>query len=610
MPLTVTHGNGKAQTFDDSVELITFGRKMGSSVEFPANETAVSSEHFGIRRQMGSGAYVYEIANGKPVFLNGKEIYDGAQAGKDDRVTLGKKKGPALRIAATAVRGGNMPVTDDIKTGGGGSLVRPVERAERSLGFFAGVIGAMALATAGLFFFVRTVDVRQVSLQSGLEKMAQQSEAALKETRDGVPGLTDDAFTSLATMQRKVVYQVAIRLKTGEIKDQATAFAILDRQSRPILVTNGHVAELADLAKQNGVELIAVSAGGETIVKIAGAKTHPGYTEFEKFAASYAKLADKDLARPMRFAPAYDVAFLIPEDPSAIRFTAELAPQSVLDTLEAGQTVTYAGFPSEELIGTDATKPEPTAQRGTITAMTGYLMARRAGEPNYLIQSSLPMAGGASGSPIFDVKGRVVGVANAGNVNVLAIPLIGMRRMPSAALINYGQRADLIAQLLDDRAGETWVEDLRSHLSAFQASLMKSAADDLLYREADWKQMPEASGATLIAEATAQEMNGSITLKASQQPAANFDFKVRPGRKYVLFAATPDHLLSFTVLDRNGAVVSSNAAASQVLGTQIDTGLPAAERTLTAWIYAEEVAPTAAGKPTPVLTRVAIYEVK
>jgi hypothetical protein len=58
----------------------------------------------------------------------------------------------------------------------------------------------------------------------------------------------------------------------------------------------------------------------------------------------------------------------------------------------------------------------------------------------------LPITGGASGSPVIDSNGRVVAIASGGNV----MSLDG-KRIPNAALVNYAQRADALADLL---AGE------------------------------------------------------------------------------------------------------------------------------------------------------------
>jgi hypothetical protein len=62
-------------------------------------------------------------------------------------------------------------------------------------------------------------------------------------------------------------------------------------------------------------------------------------------------------------------------------------------------------------------------------------------------------AGGASGSPIFNSRGEVVAILSAGNiigqvsVNAGKINVI---RAPSAAMVNYAQRVDILADIWPD----------------------------------------------------------------------------------------------------------------------------------------------------------------
>ena len=59
----------------------------------------------------------------------------------------------------------------------------------------------------------------------------------------------------------------------------------------------------------------------------------------------------------------------------------------------------------------------------------------------------LPATGGQSGSPVVGASGRVVAVLNSGNV-----VMTERGRIPSAALVNFAQRADLVRDMLDGSA--------------------------------------------------------------------------------------------------------------------------------------------------------------
>ena len=89
--------------------------------------------------------------------------------------------------------------------------------------------------------------------------------------------------------------------------------------------------------------------------------------------------------------------------------------------LTPGTPVALIGFPSEGLKGADtkATAP-PTHQFGWISSLMNVFMGQAEPAQQILVQHSVPVAGGASGSPLIDRKGKVVGVVTGGNVVRLA----------------------------------------------------------------------------------------------------------------------------------------------------------------------------------------------
>jgi hypothetical protein len=96
-------------------------------------------------------------------------------------------------------------------------------------------------------------------------------------------------------------------------------------------------------------------------------------------------------------------------------------------------------------------------QSGIVTSMSDYELADK-GSDNLLIRHNLPSAGGASGSPIFTPNGVVIGLHNAGN-QVFGLLVKGSGqdgrsstqvkdRIANASLINFGQRVDLLWDII------------------------------------------------------------------------------------------------------------------------------------------------------------------
>lgn len=134
-----------------------------------------------------------------------------------------------------------------------------------------------------------------------------------------------------------------------------------------------------------------------------------------------------------------------------------IADTQDLKRLAAGEDVALLGFPTERLIkgNININKPLASAQIGNIVALSDYTLKNAGFENNYAIRHSIPATGGASGSPIFTKEGKVIGLLNAGNIssnmklekrNGKIVPVF--HRLPSAALINYGVRVDLVRDLL------------------------------------------------------------------------------------------------------------------------------------------------------------------
>ena len=128
----------------------------------------------------------------------------------------------------------------------------------------------------------------------------------------------------------------------------------------------------------------------------------------------------------------------------------KIAPQSVLHGLKSGEPIAFLGFPMENLRGGNVNTDNPVAsmQSGIIVAVSDFDMKDAGGSGNVLIRHNLPSTGGASGSPIFNRNGAVVGLLHAINVVGQVKPGksgVTVERAPSGAQINFAIRADLLA---------------------------------------------------------------------------------------------------------------------------------------------------------------------
>ena len=243
-----------------------------------------------------------------------------------------------------------------------------------------------------------------------------------------------------------------------------TAWAINKTQ----FVTNGHVVEgskksLMTLNKKCQTELLA------EMFKKAGVKTEKEY--IQKFgAAKYAgeKKRIADAAKKMCSAFTIELringenlkslpATHVQIHPEYIRtnFKCDLgiihvakehdtffniAPEKTLHDLKSGEPVGSLGFPMENIPANNVNIQNPIAsmQTGIIVAVSDFALKDSGSKNNFFIRHNVPCSGGASGSPLFNRKGMVVGVLNA-------ITTIPGTRVPSGSLINYGVRIDVLS---------------------------------------------------------------------------------------------------------------------------------------------------------------------
>jgi S1-C subfamily serine protease len=202
---------------------------------------------------------------------------------------------------------------------------------------------------------------------------------------------------------------------------------------RGAIITNAHVAESVIAAhEQAGMKAWIIFSGQSAPIRIRQARVHPAYAQSQSLGHSI---------------PSHDVAILDLESPVA-HPGLPLASRSKLLALRELQSVAYIGFPMENLAGggTNLDRPKAIAKKGTLSSLEDWMM-RHTDDParRQLIKHDLGVAGGASGSPLFDESGDVIGIISAGNMERLYDPQTKqVRRTPNGVMLNFAQRIDVL----------------------------------------------------------------------------------------------------------------------------------------------------------------------
>ncbi len=219
----------------------------------------------------------------------------------------------------------------------------------------------------------------------------------------------------------------------GQPQGIATAWAVEPR----LFATNSHVVESVDaVLEAGGSAFIVINRSGEQRLRITGTRMHPRYgkphTGFEGQEAAV---------------PAFDVGLLMTETDAPEVF--EIADQDELGTVDSGYRIGYLGFPMEGMAGGGASvrNPVATMQSGIVTAATDFWLGKAEYSQRLLIQHNLGAAGGASGSPIFNAEGEVVGILSAGNISGVLQNGESIARVPSGVMVNFAQRIDMLRDI-------------------------------------------------------------------------------------------------------------------------------------------------------------------
>jgi hypothetical protein len=424
---------GKEQRIDPKSDRITFGRDPNAcDVVYPPDATLISRRHFALVRKP-SGEWTFDLFGDPYVGVNGEPADPSEAVHSGDKIELGKPGGPSFDIVleGEALAGG-LPVTEGGYRAPGAHAVadhadRAASRARRvALG---GVLLAILVAAgAGGLWYSSRLDVARLTDET---RRLQQDAAA---QTIGQP-VRDKLI--------RAAYFVVARDANGTAYSSASATPI----ALDMLGTNAHVAAMfEDLPA--GASLFVRSPGAEgKEYKVISATMHPGFKTFIGYMAQDPFF----LARRLDPFPAYDVGLLRVAEGTNLGPILELATQEELADLKSGFPLAMAGYPAEAITGgaVQSIAATPTFAAGMISSITDMFQLPGDAAHSHMIHHNLPSAGGASGSPMVGPNGKIYAFNNAGeSFSVPGQP----GRIPSGALQNYGQRVDLIRDLIDGKA--------------------------------------------------------------------------------------------------------------------------------------------------------------
>lgn len=247
----------------------------------------------------------------------------------------------------------------------------------------------------------------------------------------GMPSSASGASNLEALAQRYLpsVGVVVAGVETDKPMPMGTAWIAA---GHGVVITNAHVAEGVFEAQAADMVSWVIFSGQSQPCRVRRAVLHPEYAQ------SQAK------GHPV---PSYDVAVLELET-APPHVGLPVANRNKLFTLRELQSVAYLGFPMENLAGggTNIERPKAIAKKGSISSLEDWMM-RHSDDPTQrqLIKHDLGVAGGASGSPMFDESGDVIGIISAGNMErIYDSQAKRMRRIPNGVVLNFAQRIDVL----------------------------------------------------------------------------------------------------------------------------------------------------------------------
>ncbi|QOV90270.1 FHA domain-containing protein [Humisphaera borealis] len=269
-------------------------------------------------------------------------------------------------------------------------------------------------------------------------------------------------WSAVLSPRKSAIYLMVLQRPGMEERGLGTAWSC----AKGYLGTNSHVAA-EFFNKPDNATLIARSNTNPPVdLKIAGATLHPGYVAFENLVRTQPPV-DLESGKPIVFAMPFDTALFKVEEADLPKQAPplELADDATLAKVVETTELAYIGFPMEASVESGVNLKAPVAHQflGNLTRKTDIFLAATTEERATFLQYTLVVQGGASGSPVFNREGKVVGLIS-GNDHFFSesgrIAITGK---------SFGPRVDAIRDLLDKTAetkAAPYVLEYRKHFRA------------------------------------------------------------------------------------------------------------------------------------------------
>jgi hypothetical protein len=436
----------KEQKIEGNSERITFGRDPDvCDIVYPADATLVARRHFALVKKP-SGEWTFDLFGDPFVAMDGKPVDEAQAVRSGARIELGRRGGPSFIIDLVGEQAASkLPVTETQETvEGAHSAAAQAGRSAalaRTIGIVGIVLAIVAAGAAGGFYYLGQSEGAR--LADAVAALTAEQKRAAEQT------ISKEAKDRLM----QAAYLVLTQGPGGSFSPRGTASPI----GPDLLATNAHIGAIFFRLKPGEKMYVRAPGHGGAVHEVIEARNHPGddaFREFERkdpiFVAGTSECATCE-PNVLSSSPTYDVATLRIAPGATLSPVLEIASRADLLKMAPGFPLAAAGYPMEQIKGAEvqALAPTPTLSVGIVTSMTDVFFVPTEPQRQTLIHHNLPSTSGSSGSPMIGPGGKLVGFANAGNVYVVPKQVVATGRIPSAALINYGQRADLILDMLD-----------------------------------------------------------------------------------------------------------------------------------------------------------------
>jgi hypothetical protein len=298
------------------------------------------------------------------------------------------------------------------------------------------------------------------------------------------------------------VFLVALENDAAKLREVGTAWAVDEHR----VATNAHVAEVFEIAQASGARLVVRHTGRNENYAVSGVAIHPGYEAWRMLERGGILRAGYDGIESLDFIAVCDVALL--EIEGTVR-PLRLATSQALCGASAGALVGYVGFPGEHVAGSRLNAP-PATVVGHVTEVTDFFFQHAGSAAAFLLHHDLRVAGGASGSPILNSEGEVIGLVSAASMVALDNEQADgqTRRVRIPVGFNFGQRVDLLRELWDGSAPAAqqlrdplWLRQL-NRITGGPRQRIQDAADAMLRHWIDQGVLPSDASLRVVHEAT------------------------------------------------------------------------------------------------------------